>query len=360
MNFAIEVHPHEDETLTSWVIRNAIANGSDPRSFAIAAFKKDSTWYRDIDRYIPYEKVVQLSLLCSLSQEGIRALTLESLIQNLSHKTHKDNPYSKWQLITPIGLKGAIRTNGFYFCPKCLVMDDAYLKKQWKLAWVVACPIHKNLLLLSCENCGQVFSPHKITYENPYLCYCTNCGFNLSASTTEYVNQEVLVFQEQLSQVAFKDDFMEIDFPLIENNRKDLFLTLTLFLSLFVHMNQKEKFAGIFKYLNMNDKHAFRTSNNTTFARMHIKDKEHLLFIISNLFKLSLNEIVTLLRDSEMAQNGFKRTFRNLSPTAEYIFNRLDTKKIFKPSRSLSREIVPKSKEEVERLFDEIREYIKI
>jgi hypothetical protein len=40
MKFAIEVHPYEDETLTSWIIRNAIANGSDPRSFAIATLKK--------------------------------------------------------------------------------------------------------------------------------------------------------------------------------------------------------------------------------------------------------------------------------------------------------------------------------
>ena len=360
MHFAIELHPYKDETLTSWLIRNAIANGSEPRSFALAVFKKDSTWYRDIDRYLPPEKAIQISQLCSLSSEEIKALTLEPLVQKLSHKSLKDNPYSKWQLITPIGLKGSVRTSGFYFCPKCLADDGAYLKKEWKFAWVISCPIHKNLLLLNCETCGQVFSPHKIVYESPHLHICTNCRFNLTTSSVESVDYEALAFQKQLSQIAFEDDFAGINFPLLNKDGKDLFLTLTIFLSLFVHINKKEKYFGIFTLLQVDGKHDFKSSNNTTFARMHINDKEHLLHIASRLFKLSLDEIVTLLKDSGMAQNGFRRTFRYLSPTAQYIFNRLNSKKIFKPSRKLLREIVPKSKEEVDRLFDEIKDYIQI
>jgi len=252
MKFAIEVHPYEDETLTSWMIRNAIANGSDPRSFAIATFKKDSTWYRDIDRYLPHGKAMQLSKLCILSPEEIKALTLEPIIQRLSHKDCKDNPYSKWQLITPIGLKGSIRTNGFYFCPKCLAEKNVYLKKQWRLAWVIACPEHKNLLVLACQRCGQVFSPHKITYEQPYLHICTNCGFDLRQSQIEYADNEALQFQEELSHIAFYG-FTKTIFPIIKPDAKDLFLTLTLFLSLFVHINHKDKYAEIFKRLDVDN-----------------------------------------------------------------------------------------------------------
>lgn len=357
MHFAIELHPYEDETLTSWLIRNAIANGSEPRSFAIAVFKKDSTWYRDIDRYLPPEKAIRISRLCSLSLQEIRALTLEPLVQKLSHKSLKDNPYSKWQFITPIGLKGAIRTNGFYFCPKCLADDGAYLKKEWKLAWVIACPIHKNLLLLSCEKCGQIFSPHKIVYQSPHLHICTNCGFNLSISSTESVNYEVLFFQEELLDIAFHG-FTTSRFPIIEADKKDLFLTLTLFLSLFVHINQKEKYTEIFKRLKTENKHSFRSSNNTTFARMHIKDKEHLLCVVSRLFKMPLDDIISLFKEIGMTQYGLKRTFKSISPTVNHILNHLDNKVIFKPSRKLAREISPKSKEEVDRLLDEIKDYI--
>ena len=359
MKFAVEVHPYIDETLTSWMIRNAIANGSEPRSFAIATFKKDSTWYRDIDRYLPYDKLVQLSQLCTLSQEEIKALTLEPLIQRLSHKSYEDNPYSKWQLITPIGLKGSIRTNGFYFCPKCLAEDNVYLKKRWKLAWDIACPDHKNLLVLTCQQCGQVFSPHKVTYEQPYLYICTNCGFDLRQSQTENADNEALHFQEELSHIAFHG-FTKTTFPIIKADEKDLFLTLTLFLSLFVHINRKDKYAEIFKRLEMDNRHQFRTSNNTTFARMHIKDKEYLLCMVSRLFKMPLNEIITLFKNIGMTQYGLKRTFKSISPTVRHILNCLDSKVIFKPSRKLSREISPKSKEEVDRLFDEIKDYLQI
>lgn len=359
MKLAVEVHPYKDETLTSWMIRNAIANGSDPKSFAIATFKKDSTWYTDIDRYLPYEKAMQLGRLCNLSYKEIQALTLEPLIQRLSHKNHQDNPYSKWQLITPIGLKGSIRTNGFYFCSKCLAEDDIYLKKQWKLAWVIACPKHRNLLILTCQQCGQVFSPHKITYAQPYLHICTNCGFNLRQSQVENVDDEALRFQEELSHIAFHS-FTTTTFPIIEADKKDLFLTLTLVLSLFVHINNKNKYTEIFRRLEMNNKHTFRTSNNTTFARMHIKDKEHLLCLVSRFFRMPLAGIITLLQEIGMTQYGLKRTFKSISPTVRYILDHLDSKVIFKPSRKLSREISPKSKDEVDKLFDEISDYLQI
>ena len=358
MNFAIEIHPYKNETLTSWIIRNAIANGSEPKSFALAVFKKDSTWYQDIDRYLPDDKAIQLSSLCSLSLKEIKSLTLEPLIQKLSHKSLEDNPYSKWQLISPIGLKGAIRTNGFYFCPKCLNSENIYLKKQWRLAWNIACPIHKNLLILNCEKCGQIFSPHLVTYNHSHLYSCANCGFDLRKSTTEYVNKEALIFQEKLSKVAFSS-FKKIPFLAIRKDKKDLFLTLTFFLSLFVHINKKDKYSLVFKQLNLNNKqHTFKTSNNTIFTRMNIKDKEYLFQLVSRLFKLHTDEIITLLKKTGMTQSVFKRTFKSLSPTIKYIFNHLDNKTVYKPSRKLSKNILPKSKEEVDKLFEDIKDYI--
>ena len=360
MHFSIEVHPYPDETLTSWIIRNAIANGSDPRSFAISVFKKNSTWYEDIDRYLPSERAMQLSLFCSLTPHEIQEMTLEPTIQKLSHKSSKNNPYAKWQLITPMGAKGAIRTNGFYFCPECLAQQEVYLRKEWKMAWVIACPKHKKLLTLTCEQCGQIFSPYKVTYELPDICLCTNCGFDLRTSKSGNVNEEALSFQNKLSQIAFNDDFKGIKFPLLKNDAKDLFLTLTFFFSLFVRINKKEKYTPIFHLLNLENNYTFVSFNNTTFARMHIKDREYLLCAISILFAMSLEEIITLFQDISMSQYRFKRTFRAISPTIQHVLGYLDSTVIYKPSRKLSREISPKSKEEVDKLFEEIREYIQI
>jgi predicted RNA-binding Zn-ribbon protein involved in translation (DUF1610 family) len=294
-----------------------------------------------------------------LSPKEIKELTLEPLIRKLSHKSTKDDPYCKWQLVTPLGLKGSIRTSGFYFCPKCLAEDNAYLKKQWKLAWVIACPRHKNLLVLTCEQCGQVFSPHKVTYEQPHIHICTNCGFDLRESFVENIDEEALHFQEKLLQIALHG-FTKTKFPLVAADVKDLFLTLTLFLSLFAHINKKDKYADIFKRLEMDNKYSFRTSNNTTFARMHIKDKEHLLCVVSRLFQIPLDDIIILFKAMSMTQYGLQRTFKSISPTIKHILNHLDNKVIFKPSRTLSREISPKSKEEVDKLFEEIKDYIQI
>ena len=91
---------------------------------------------------------------------------------------------------------------------------------------------------------------------------------------------------------------------------------------------------------------------------MHIKDKEHLLCVLSRLFKLPIDEIITLFKDTGMTQYGLKRTFKSLSPTVQYILKYLDSKIIYKPSRKLSRDIFPKSKEEVDKLFKDIKDYI--
>jgi len=75
---------------------------------------------------------------------------------------------------------------------------------------------------------------------------------------------------------------------------------------------------------------------------------------------MSLEEIITLFKNIGMAQYRFKRTFRAISPTIQHILGYLDSTVIFKPSRMRTRKILPKNKEEVDRLFEEIREYIQI
>lgn len=53
MKLSIEVKPFKDESFISWFSRTAFSNGTDPKSFALSIWMKDSMFYRDLDRFIP-------------------------------------------------------------------------------------------------------------------------------------------------------------------------------------------------------------------------------------------------------------------------------------------------------------------
>lgn len=355
MKFAIEVRPFFGETFTSWFARSAFANGTDPKSFALAIWRQDSTWYKDIDRYLTDDKINILSSVCSLSKKEIRTLTLAPIIKNLVH-ANLANAY-KWGFVTPMGLKGAIRTNGMYFCPECLKEKIPYIKQEWKFAWSVSCAIHKKLLILTCEKCNHVFSPHHIDYSKPNMHFCTSCGYDLRKSHTEDVNKEALKIQQMLTEIAFnKRNCMS--FPLVNPDKKDLFLTLNILLSFFSYIYKHEKYDTIFKQLKINKDYTFHLSHNTTFSRMNIKDREYLLRIMHSLFQLKLSEIITMLEDSNVSKRTLIRTHKYISPTIDFIQSNLSSAKIKKPPRQVFKKIAPKSQDEVNKLFNEVKSFI--
>ena len=61
-NWQFNLSPLTDELLSSWLIRNAIANGSDPAHFSAAIWGKWRAWTVDFDRQTPVSKIHSLSL----------------------------------------------------------------------------------------------------------------------------------------------------------------------------------------------------------------------------------------------------------------------------------------------------------
>jgi len=362
MKIAIEPKPYPNETFSSWLIRTAFANGTDPKSFALAIFKQNSTWYRDFDRFIPEDLKDKLSKVASLSKNEITSLTLEPLIDSLALYP-KDNPYRKWHFVLPIGLKGFIKTSGAYFCPLCLQdKTTAYSKKEWKLAWNVACPIHKNLLLLRCQKCNTVFSPHKLSYLRPQIYLCSTCGFDLRESKTEYVDKEILLFQSTLNQIAFGNCL--VDFQLETLNRQDLFATLHILLAFFAKANKYKYHTSLLKFLNL-PSYTVSTKNNATFNRMSVKDREYLLLACSKIFQYTIHEILKLFREFNISKQRFLFTYKNLSPTIKIIVQQLHNspmlgKKKKKKDRqsSVPRVALPKQQSQVDKLFKEIEQFL--
>lgn len=361
IHLLIEITPFNEESFISWFCRTAFANGTDPKSLALAIWKKDSILYKDLDRFIPNNFIYELLKISSLSFKELKNLTLESIIDKVN-TSKSNNPYKKWSLINPFGQKGKVRTNGIFFCPNCLKEPIPYVNKYWRLSWFIACPIHKNLLILNCEKCNYVFSPEKLDYLSPHIYLCAKCGYDLRNSKTKQVFNEVLKLQNLLSKSITKNK-VSSSLPLItKNDTKDLFLTLYIFLAFTLKvLRQPIRFKNLIQALNIETEYKFEKLNNGTFSRLNIADKEQLLLCIEKIFKLDINTITKILTQQNITKNILKQTFIHISPSIEYILNKLSDKKLnrFYPKK-LKRNILPKNSEEVDKLFKDILPFISI
>jgi hypothetical protein len=360
MSFQIEVLPYEDESFISWFTRTAFENGTDPKSFALSIWKQDSILYRDLDRYTPEDLINKLLKYSSLEYQELKSLTLEYLIDKVD-TSPTNNIYKKWYLITPFGQKGKIRTKGIHFCPDCLKSKTPYINKYWRLSFYIGCHIHRNVLLLKCPKCNRVFSPEKLNYLQPYIYICSKCGFDLRDSSTNKVKKEVLTFQNSLTLSLVRAKINTNFLLITKDDKKDLFLTLNIFLAfIYKIVRQPIRFKSLIDDLDISTNYIFNKVNNGTFSRLDIKDREELLFLVSKVFNLNVTEIIKILNKNNISKKIFKQTFKTISPTATYIVTKLnDNEKKFKSSiRIKKREKRPKSKEEVNKLFEDILPYI--
>ena len=353
----IELKPFPDEILSSWLIRNSIANGSDPSSWVDGIWMNYRAWNIDMDRHLSQSRINQLSNITSLDKMQIRNMTLEPTIEKIFSE-HKLNPKKAWLFVVPTGSRGGRKINGTHFCKDCLKDRNPYIKKQWRLAWNVACPIHKTLLIHRCPKCNEAFSPHLINYKNIEIFKCTHCGFDLTKSDSISVCDEVINFQEKLNDIAL-GYCKSIDYPIMEKNISELFKTIRILFSFFrytsfsvKHKNIFNKF-GIDKSINISN-----YSNGTTFEAMSVEDRLQLLLVISKLAKFKINDIKNILLDEHIYKKSLLNQISLDSLTIDYLAEGLEESKDRIMVASKNNSIEPRSKEEVEKLMNEIRRFI--
>jgi len=356
MKLAIEPKAFKDESLNSWLIRSSIANGSDPKSFYIALLNKYKAWNKDIDRYLPQKQAQLLSRQTSLSPEQIHNLTLEPHIQKIMKKK-KLNQYSLWYFVIPTGQRGLSRVNGMHFCPKCLKETNPYLKKQWKLAWNVGCPVHKIKLLNKCQKCNSIFAPQLLSYDNPHICLCTLCGFNLRDSEIEDVDAIALKFQEILNGVLFNDE--SISFPAIQTKSiNDLFMTIRIFIPFFQYAFKVKKYTVFFETLNLNIDCMKNTKVEHVFEKMNVDNREFFLKLLYQFLLFDIDVIKHLLKQTGTTHKTLQGKIHSLSPTILYLSKHLKNTKKYSTFHSKQNTVKPKDKDEVNRRYHELLQYL--
>ena len=185
--FPIKVLPQEDELLSSWLVRLAIAHGQKLHTLTRLLWNKSSIWARDIDRSITPKQLHILTKRCGVEFDTVWNTTLANY-EGSVYETHKSLGVNPW--LTPIGVYHRKRTLfGQQFCPKCLDEDKKpYFRRYWRLSFFVICTKHKTQLSDCCSQCLSPINFHRDELGNFHsfapsqVTRCFHCQFDLRKS----------------------------------------------------------------------------------------------------------------------------------------------------------------------------------
>lgn len=212
--FIVRPKPQEDELLSSWLVRVALAHNTLPVSFVNMHFPKykNIIFSRDLDIWVPDDLLESIQQKSQYGECDIKAMMLRSYSGVLAPKIE---PNGRNLFISPIKVRG--RRNQAYgqrYCPHCLQEDRiVYFRKQWRLSFLTVCHKHHCYLLDRCPNCSEALSIYKFSDKYGFD-HCYNCGYVLSTSSVQYY-QEDQRWLDELNEVLVKG-FIFIDGKKVE------------------------------------------------------------------------------------------------------------------------------------------------
>lgn len=211
----VHLKPKEDELLSSWLSRLAIAHGLKLSKFFSSSFShlgtlKNEAWNRDIDKSSPLWIFEILAGRTGTPLNRVIATGL-SIYEGMLYQ--RNNLCGNTQWIMPVGSNRHIQhLFGLQFCPYCLMQDEEpYFRRNWRLACIVLCIKHRIRLLDRCYRCGAAvkfnkgLTGFKCDLPSYGITICHSCKTDLRTAATSKLTTPALD-----AEVMFQDDLMRI------------------------------------------------------------------------------------------------------------------------------------------------------
>ena len=163
----VHLKPQEDELLSSWLARLALAHGLTVAEFTARVWPGRILVTRDVDVWNDPATFETVSTKTGTPRARVFAATLASYEGWLFDKARQG--HLPWALPRHLNVRPQ-QHFGLQFCPSCLASDkEPYFRRQWRLAFLVLCPRHLTLLLDRCPSCGAAVCYEKQNAKEPGL-----------------------------------------------------------------------------------------------------------------------------------------------------------------------------------------------
>lgn len=157
MRWPLPTGPHEDELLTSFLVRAAHRHGLSPYHFCAFHFPGVPVWSRDIDHSASDALIAVVAVKAGLPPARVAQTTLRSAEVLL--RQGEACGLAPW--INRVGIYHRLRRRwGLQYCPDCLA-EQLALRRAWRMSFIVACSRHRRLLQDACPRCDAPLAIHR-------------------------------------------------------------------------------------------------------------------------------------------------------------------------------------------------------
>lgn len=172
----------QNESLTSWICRNALSNYLAPTDFVGEWLNKHKARHHDFDLN-PVEDLIQWIIWMSPRRQDLKhGSKIIQLENTFSHRKTKLSPF------IPEGTIHQKRLYPIQFCPSCLRSKNPYFKLDWKVNLIYGCDLCKCYLASKCSYCSNPHQLMKIELmrQNERFSKVSDCSFcNVPLSQTK-------------------------------------------------------------------------------------------------------------------------------------------------------------------------------
>ncbi|MBK2258014.1 TniQ family protein [Francisella philomiragia] len=287
---------NKNESLSSWLIRNSIANGSDPINFTGAIWNNWRCWSIDIDVNISTKYLKALANSTNIPISRFK----ESLLHETLLKINKYSSRYSW--LVPLGSRNRIKTNGYFYCHECFKENDFSLKKPYRLAWVVTCTKHKCLLSNACPNCSSLFLPHLVTFDKGKVQNCFYCDYSLANHKGVPADKLVIQIQDHLTHSIYTNTHLLFGTKYC----KEQFELIRVILSMIIRAIKSPKpFSYFLKRFAFDIELKSCSFSNKAFEYRDILERYTILKILARIAFLTKEELIQVLKDSSISKSMF-------------------------------------------------------
>lgn len=197
-----EVIPAQDELLSSWLHRLALAHGLSPRHFGDCLGFGAGAWSARLDLEAAATFLNLLHCQTGVCRDRIAAMTIGA---------------RDWRpLLLPLRHSAGVarasegRATWLQFCPECLADDEApYFRRAWRRASVMTCRRHGRRLSDRCPACRQGLAPFNQCALAPQS-QCAVCGVDLRQPPAGFAQAPKLAAAARKA-VELIDDLVRIE-----------------------------------------------------------------------------------------------------------------------------------------------------
>lgn len=183
----------EDELLTSWLVRTALAHGCSPLALTSIIWPKWRALSGDLDRGLSSDRAISLASVAGCSVSEVSNCCLGSIAEAISGRPIGE---ATWPWILVRGSRNLRSAAGLQLCPLCFAEGPPYYRISGRLAWHFSCPRHHVWLIDRCPSCWTALQPQRLLPPDQDCGACHLCGYRFALSPVESTCESDMLFQQ--------------------------------------------------------------------------------------------------------------------------------------------------------------------